>query len=183
MYKRITLFTFICLLALAGIAQNKDTYTILLSGASFAEPNNKWFEMGCRALHAIPINRAVSAESIAHTANKMLDGTLYTPEEFDNIDVFVLMQVHEKDVYNEANLKENYKDYKLLMLPTMPFAMIMSSSATYQTVITRNSIQNPDITTLLMGNLLLLSYVLIGMTVVRYSTLRSENWQKNGDSR
>jgi len=112
MYKRITLFTFICLLALAGIAQNKDTYTILLSGASFAEPNNKWFEMGCRALHAIPINRAVSAESIAHTANKMLDGTLYTPEEFDNIDVFVLMQVHEKDVYNEANLKENYKDYK-----------------------------------------------------------------------
>ena len=110
MYKRITLFTFICLLALAGIAQNKDTYTILLSGASFAEPNNKWFEMGCRALHAIPINRAVSAESIAHTANKMLDGTLYTPEEFDNIDVFVLMQVHEKDVYNEANLKENYKD-------------------------------------------------------------------------
>ena len=53
MYKRITLFTFICLLALAGIAQNKDTYTILLSGASFAEPNNKWFEMGCRALHAI----------------------------------------------------------------------------------------------------------------------------------
>lgn len=70
MYKRITLFTFICLLALAGIAQNKDTYTILLSGASFAEPNNKWFEMGCRALHAIPINRAVSAESIAHTAIK-----------------------------------------------------------------------------------------------------------------
>ena len=52
--------------------------------------------MGCRALHAIPINRAVSAESIAHTANKMLDGTLYTPEEFGNIDVFVLMQVHEK---------------------------------------------------------------------------------------
>ncbi len=37
------------------------------------------------------------------------------------------------------------------MLPTMPFAMIMSSSATYQTVITKNSIQNPDITTLLMG--------------------------------
>lgn len=67
------------------------------------------------------------------------------------------------------------------MLPTMPFAMIMSSSATYQTVITRNSIQNPDITTLLMGNLFLLSYVLIGMTVVLYSTLQFENWQRNGD--
>mgnify|MGYP003023461049 CR=1 FL=1 len=75
MYKRITLFTFICLLALAGIAQNKDTYTILLSGASFAEPNNKWFEMGCRALHAIPINRAVSAESIAHKTPILPGGT------------------------------------------------------------------------------------------------------------
>lgn len=96
MYKRITLFTFICLLALAGIAQNKDTYTFIIRSI-FAEPNNKWFEMGCRALHAIPINRAVSAESIAHTANKMWTATLYTPEEFDNIDVFVLMQVHEKD--------------------------------------------------------------------------------------
>lgn len=183
MYKRITLFTFICLLALAGIAQNKDTYTILLSGASFAEPNNKWFEMGCRALHAIPINRAVSAESIAHTANKMLDGTLYTPEEFDNIDVFVLMQVHEKDVYNEANLKENYKDYKT------PFDA-SDYAVCYDYVIKRYISDcynqkfnpNPDITTLLMGNLFLLSYVLIGMTVVLYSTLRSENWQKNGDS-
>ena len=181
MYKRITLFTFICLLALAGIAQNKDTYTILLSGASFAEPNNKWFEMGCRALHAIPINRAVSAESIAHTANKMLDGTLYTPEEFDNIDVFVLMQVHEKDVYNEANLKENYKDYKT------PFDA-SDYAVCYDYVIKRyisdcyNQKFNPKSTTLLMGNLFLLSYVLIGMTVVLYSTLRSENWQKNGDS-
>ncbi len=181
MYKRITLFTFICLLALAGIAQNKDTYTILLSGASFAEPNNKWFEMGCRALHAIPINRAVSAESIAHTANKMLDGTLYTPEEFDNIDVFVLMQVHEKDVYNEANLKENYKDYKT------PFDA-SDYAVCYDYVIKRyisdcyNQKFNPKSRyyNTPYGNLFLLSYVLIGMTVVLYSTLRSENWQKNG---
>ena len=43
------------------------------------------------------------------------------------------------------------------------------------------AIQNPEITTLLMGNLFLLSYVLIGMTVVRYSTLQFENWQRNGD--
>ena len=180
MYKRITLFTFICLLALAGIAQNKDTYTILLSGASFAEPNNKWFEMGCRALHAIPINRAVSAESIAHTANKMLDGTLYTPEEFDNIDVFVLMQVHEKDVYNEANLKENYKDYKT------PFDA-SDYAVCYDYVIKRyisdcyNQKFNPKSRyyNTPYGKP---AYVLIGMTVVLYSTLRSENWQKNGDS-
>lgn len=67
------------------------------------------------------------------------------------------------------------------MLPTMPFAMTMSSSGIYQTVITKNSIQNPNITILIMENQLLLSYVLIGMTVVRYSTLQFENWQRNGD--
>lgn len=94
-------------------AQSNDQYTILLSGASFAEPNNKWFEMGCRALGAVPVNRAVSSESIANTANRMVDGTLYSSEELDRIDVFVIMQVHEKDVFHSDCLKEDYKDYPL----------------------------------------------------------------------
>jgi len=90
-----------------------DKYTILLTGASFASPNNKWFEMGCRVLDAIPLNRAVGGESIAHTANKMAEGTFYTASEFDSIDVFVIMHVHERDVFSEKNLKENYLDYQL----------------------------------------------------------------------
>ena len=108
--KNLFFTTAFYLITLTGWSQT--TNTILLSGASFAEPNNKWFEMGCNTLGAKSINRAVSSESIASTANKMIEGALYTPEEFDDIDVFVLMHVHEKDVYNEANLKENYQDYQ-----------------------------------------------------------------------
>lgn len=106
----LMLFVLVCI---SCNAQSDNKYKILLSGASFAEPNNKWFEMGCRALDAIPVNRAVSSESIANTANRMADGTLYSPEELDQIDVFVIMQVHEKDVYNSNDLKESYKDYSL----------------------------------------------------------------------
>lgn len=100
-------------LLLASPVKSQEAYTILLSGASFAEPSNTWFEMGCRALGAKAINRAIGGESIANTANRMADGTLYTPEEFEQIDAFVIMQVHEKDVFYSDSLKENYTDYRL----------------------------------------------------------------------
>ena len=44
-------------------------YTLLLTGASFASPENGWFELGCESLDAVPVNRAVGAEAIANTAN------------------------------------------------------------------------------------------------------------------
>ncbi len=99
--------------SLAVCGQNTEPYTLLLTGASFAEPNNRWFEMGCKSLGVRAINRAVSGESIADTANKMAEGTLYSFEEFDEMDALVIMHVHEKDVFNEDRLKENYKDYRL----------------------------------------------------------------------
>lgn len=86
-------------------------YTILLTGASFASPNNKWFEIGCEHLNATPINRAIGGEAIANTANRMAKGELYSPEELDEIDAFVIMQVHEKDVADETQLKEQWTDY------------------------------------------------------------------------
>jgi len=86
-------------------------YNILLTGASFASPNNKWFELGCKALNAKAINRAIGAEAIANTANRMIDGTLYSDEELESLDAFVIMQVHNKDVFDEANLLDNYTDY------------------------------------------------------------------------
>lgn len=95
----------------AQTAENKK-YTLLLTGASFAVPVNGWFELGCRKLEATPINRAVSGESIACTANKMEKGTLYSREELENIDALVIMHVHDRDVYDESQLKENYTDYK-----------------------------------------------------------------------
>ena len=84
-----------------------------MTGASFAEPNNKWFELGCKSLGVNAINKAVGGESIADTANKMAAGTLYSSDEFEKMDVLVIMHVHEKDVFNEDRLKENYEDYTL----------------------------------------------------------------------
>ncbi|MFR9166445.1 MAG: DUF5040 domain-containing protein [Dysgonomonas sp.] len=89
------------------------TYTILLTGASFASPGNGWFELGCKYLDADPVNRAIGGEAIANTANRMGTGTLYSKEELERIDLFVIMQVHNKDVFDESQLKENYLDYKL----------------------------------------------------------------------
>lgn len=113
------IFLFIALILVAGAASAKKEktqpapkYTILLTGASFASPENTWFEMGCKALDAAPINRAIGGEAIANTANRMIDGTLYTKQEFEKIDAFVIMQVHDKDVCDSTQLKENYTDYK-----------------------------------------------------------------------
>lgn len=88
-------------------------YRLLLTGASFAVPDNGWFELGCEKLNAKPINKAVSGEAISHTANKMGDGTFYSMEELEEIDAFVIMHVHDKDVFDQSQLKDNYQDYKL----------------------------------------------------------------------
>ncbi len=88
-------------------------YRILLTGASFASPQNGWFELGCRELNAVPVNRAVGGESIADTANKMAGGTLWSFEEFDAMDALVIMHVHDRDVADETGLRENYADYPL----------------------------------------------------------------------
>ena len=42
----------------------KKDLTILLSGASFASPENGWFEIGCETLQAKGINRAINGEAI-----------------------------------------------------------------------------------------------------------------------
>lgn len=112
--KRLFLI-FSALFALAGYAAiaGEPAWTILLSGASFASPQNGWFEIGCRALGARPLNRAVGGESIADTANRMADGTLWSAEELDEMDAFVIMQVHNRDVFNPGGLKSCYTDYEL----------------------------------------------------------------------
>ncbi len=114
MKKNIVLF----LLLLIGVVSTSlaaDTltkYKILLTGASFAVSENGWFELGCERLNATPINRAIGGEAIASAANRMIEGTLYTREELEEIDAFVIMQVHDKDVMDSTQLRENYADYK-----------------------------------------------------------------------
>lgn len=109
--------------------ENKK-YTILLTGASFASSNNGWFELGCKHLDATPINRAIPAEAIADAANHMIKGEMYTKKELENIDAFVIMHVHDKNVADVSGLKENYLDY------TTPFDR-SNYAAAYDYVIKR----------------------------------------------
>jgi hypothetical protein len=111
----------ILLLTLLGVffvseAQNKQTktkYNILLTGASFASSENGWFEIACKELHAYPMNRAIGGEAIANTANRMSEGTLYTRKELEDMDVMVIMQVHDRNVFEHSEVKENFQDYKV----------------------------------------------------------------------
>ncbi len=107
---------FILLLAFTAMffaqEKKKNPYTFLLTGASFASPNNGWFKVGCELVGATPLNRAIGGEAIADAANRMIKGTLYSPEELEKIDALVIMQVHDKDVMDSTQLKPKYTDYK-----------------------------------------------------------------------
>jgi len=84
-----------------------------LTGVSFATPKNSWFELGCEKLNASPINKAVGGEAICNTANIMSEGKMYTNEELDITDAFVIMHVHNKNVYDTIQLKTKLEDYEL----------------------------------------------------------------------
>ena len=90
-------------------AQENAKYTILLTGASFASPQNGWLEIGCPPTGAS--FRAIGGESIADTANRMAEGTLWNAGELDEMDALVIMQVHNRDVSATGGLKEKYTDY------------------------------------------------------------------------
>lgn len=111
MKKLLTLLLALPLLWGHAAAQENAKYTILLTGASFASPQNGWFEIGCRQLDARALNRAIGGESIADTANRMAEGTLWNAGELDEMDALVIMQVHNRDVSATGGLKEKYTDY------------------------------------------------------------------------
>lgn len=115
--KRIILFFFLIVTAnfslfAQGEVSNKK-YTVFLTGASFASSANGWFELGCERLNAIPVNRAIGGHAIANTANMMSGDTLYTKEELEQMDAFVIMHVHDRNVFDPTQLKEKYTDYTL----------------------------------------------------------------------
>ena len=111
MKKLLTLLLAVPLAWGHATAQENAKYTILLTGASFASPQNGWFEIGCRQLDARALNRAIGGESIADTANRMAEGTLWNAGELDEMDALVIMQVHNRDVSATGGLKEKYTDY------------------------------------------------------------------------
>lgn len=108
----LALIALFCLYSpIARAVDENGKYTFLLTGASFAIPQNGWFEIGCRNLDATAINKSVSGEAIYHTARRMNAGTFYTLSELDATDVFVIGHVHNQNVANEEWLKDNWQDY------------------------------------------------------------------------
>lgn len=108
----LILLLFIFSISFAQFFEATQKTTFLLTGASFASANNGWFELGCDIMNAKPINRAIGGEAIADAANRMIDGTFYNKEEFEEVDALVIMQVHDKDVFEDSEIRENFKDYK-----------------------------------------------------------------------
>ncbi len=103
----------VCWSVSAKAQENKQPKNMLiLTGASFASPENKWFELGCESMGAKAINRAVGGQSIASTANMMVEGKLYSPEELEEMDALVIMQVHDRVVVGDSLLLPKYTDYK-----------------------------------------------------------------------
>lgn len=88
-----------------------ENRNILLTGASFAFPENEWFGYVQRDLGITGYNKAVSGETMTETAQKMHDGTLYTQQEFEDFDVFLIFHSHNQVVTDTTNIKENYEDY------------------------------------------------------------------------
>lgn len=95
-------------------------YHFMLTGASFAVPENGWFELSCKAFDAEVINKAVSGEAIYHTANRMATNTFYSTSELDRTDAFIIMQVHNQNVADVTWLKEDYTQYTI---PTTNYAV------------------------------------------------------------
>jgi hypothetical protein len=114
-FKTLTLSILLFAFGTALYAQEntENRYTFLLTGASFASPNNGWFEVGCELTGATPLNRAIGGEAIADAANRMAKGTLYSKEELEVIDALVIMQVHDRDVFEASQLKEEYTAYEI----------------------------------------------------------------------
>lgn len=108
---RNTIFAgIVSLLTLTGQAQSYDHH-FLLAGASFAVPENGWFELVCDAFNADPLNKAVGGDAIKNTASDMYRDRFYTTEELDRVDAFIIMHVHNQDVASTDGIKENYEDY------------------------------------------------------------------------
>ena len=78
--------------------------SLCIVGASFAYPENCWFELACEKLGLKPMNKAISGTDIIDTAQSMKDNTLFTREELDSFATFVIMHTHNYDICSEVGV-------------------------------------------------------------------------------
>ena len=77
------IFTILFALILCGCSTSESgdsvaADSLCIVGASFAYPENGWFELACEELGRKPINKAVSGSSIKDTAKSMKESMLFT---------------------------------------------------------------------------------------------------------
>ena len=112
MRRILTIAVWAALMPISMTATNDSGQPVMmLTGASFAVPENGWFEIACGNMDAEAINKAVSGEAIYHTARRMHAGTFYTATELERTDVLVIGHVHNQNVANEQWIKESWEDY------------------------------------------------------------------------
>ena len=103
------IFAILLALSLCGCStsvsdENIITDSLCIVGASFAYPENGWFEMACEKLGLKPINKAVSGTSIKDTAKSMKESTLFTLEELDSFTTLVIMHTHNVNVCSNVGV-------------------------------------------------------------------------------
>ncbi len=105
----ILLFTLLCCGCNTEEQQSKiTTDSLCIVGASFAYPENCWFELACEQLQLKPINKAISGSNIKDTAKSMRENSLFTLEELDSFATFAIMHTHNYNVYDGVGVHTPY---------------------------------------------------------------------------
>jgi len=117
---RKILFVISASICLISASSEENATSLLLTGASFAVPENGWFELACDTLHVQAINKGASGEAITHTAEKMYRSALYNIKELDSMEALVIMHVHDRDVADTTFLQEDYNNY---LMPITNYAV------------------------------------------------------------
>lgn len=105
----IILFALLCCCCNTEEQQSQiTTDSLCIVGASFAYPENCWFELACEKMGLKPINKAISGSNIKDTAQSMRENSLFTLEEFDSFATFAIMHTHNYNVYDGVGVHTPY---------------------------------------------------------------------------
>ena len=105
----VILFALLCCCCSTEEQQSQiTTDSLCIVGASFAYPENCWFELACEQLGLKPINKAISGSNIKDTAQSMRENRLFTLEELDSFATFAIMHTHNYNVFDGVGVHTPY---------------------------------------------------------------------------
>ena len=105
----VILFALLCCCCNTEEQQSQiTTDSLCIVGASFAYPENCWFELACEKMGLKPINKAISCSNIKDTAKSMRENSLFTLDELDSFATFAIMHTHNYNVYDGVGVHTPY---------------------------------------------------------------------------